>query len=277
MRPLPAGNDDPLWRQARTWDDLEVWRQAVPRRSRGYAYAYAVRHEAAMEALKAACPPPARLLEVGAASGNFTLPLAEAGYSVVWNDLRAELIPLVRAKHERGEVAFLPKNLFTLTREEVGPLDAILATEVIEHCAHPDAFLSHLAGLLRPGGAIVLTTPLGSYLRNGLPRFSDFPNPEVFEDRQFLPDADGHIFLLHLDEIEALAARAGLAVERLETRVTPLTNGHMKLGLLLRVLPRRLVFALERWSRRWPLGLRRKLHTSALAVLRKPTAERAEV
>lgn len=274
MRPLPADRDDALWREARRWDRLEVWRNDLPRRDRGYAYAYEVRHDRAVEALRAACPTQAegraaRLLEIGGAGGNFTLPLAEAGYEVIWNDLRAELIPLVQAKHERGAVRFLAKNLFELTPAEVGALDAILATEVIEHCAHPDAFLAHLASLLRPGGALVLTTPLGSYLRNGLPRFSDWPNPEVFEDRQFLPDADGHIFLLHLDEMQRLAAAAGLAVERLETQVTPLTNGHMKLGLLLGLVPKRLVLALERWSWRWPAALRRRLHISILAVLRK--------
>lgn len=270
MRRLPEGVADPLWAAARAWDDLEIWTRRTPRRALGYSYAYRARHAAAIGALRALCPPPARILEVGGAGGNFTLPLAEAGYRVVWNDLRDELIPLVRAKWERGAVEFLPANIFELEPARLGPVAAILATEVIEHCAHPDAFLARLASLLPSGGCIVLTTPQGSYFRNRLPRFTGFPNPEVFEGRQFLPDGDGHIFLLHQDEVARLAAQAGLAVERLETLINPLTNGHVKLGWLLPLLPRRLVLALERWSRRWPAAWRRRLHTCLLIVLRKP-------
>jgi 2-polyprenyl-3-methyl-5-hydroxy-6-metoxy-1,4-benzoquinol methylase len=270
VRPLPEDASDPLWVAARTWDNLEVWRHRLPRRSLGYVYAYQARHDATLAALRAACPPPARVLEIGAGGGNFTLPLAEDGYRVVWNDLRAELVALVQAKWERGQVEYQPGNLFDLAADALGPVDAILATEVIEHCAHPDRFLRHLAGLLPPGGALVLTTPLGSYCRNTLPRFSDFPNPEIFEDRQYLPDADGHIFLLHEDELRSLAAAAGLEVERVETLVNPLTHGHVKLGLLLPLLPRALVAAAERWSRRWPASLTRRLHSTLLAVLRRP-------
>jgi len=270
MKHLPPRPADPLWEESRFRDALEVHRQAIPWRSLGYAYAYEVRRDRALSTLQALVPPPARVLDVGAGGGNFALPLAEAGYRVTWNDLRAELIPIVQAKHERGEIAYLVANLFELEPTTTVPFDAILATEVIEHCAHPDAFLRRMASLLRPGGLLVMTTPLGSYLRNPLPRFSEFPNPEIFEGRQFLPDSDGHIFLLHLDEMADLAAKAGLAVERLEVQINPLTNGHMKLWLLLPLLPRRLVFALERLGRRLPGRLARRLHTSMLAVLRRP-------
>jgi len=269
VRPLPKTSPNPLWQASAAWDELEVWRHAVPRRALGYSFAYEVRHNAAIRALHAACSPPARILEVGAGGGNFTLPLAEAGYRVVWNDIRVELVNVVQAKWERGEVDFRPGNVFELTAAEVGPLDAVLATEVIEHCAHPDQFLRHLGALLLPGGVAVLTTPLGSYCRNRLPRFSDWPNPEVFEAKQFLPDADGHIFLLHLDEMKALANSAGFQVRRLETMVTPLTAGHMKLGYLLPILPAPLVRTFERLARGLPEVLRRKLHASMLAVLVK--------
>jgi len=218
-------------------------------------------------------PPPARVLDVGAAGGNFALPLAEAGYDVTWCDLRAELVPVVRAKHERGRIEYLVANLFDLEPARHGRFDAILATEVIEHCAHPDAFLRHLAALLRPGGLMVLTTPLGSYLRNRLPRFEDCPDPSVHEAGQFRPDSDGHIFLFHLDELERLARQAGLLPLRFAWHNNPLTSGHMKLWVLLPLLPRALVLGLDRWTRRLPRRLAARLHASLLAVLQKPGRE----
>jgi hypothetical protein len=55
--------------------------------------------------------------------------------------------------------------------------------------------------LLKPGGIAVMTTPNGLYFKNSLPRFSNCPDPAVFESVQFRPDSDGHIFLLWPDEV----------------------------------------------------------------------------
>jgi hypothetical protein len=52
--------------------------------------------------------------------------------------------------------------------------DAVLATEVIEHVAHPDEFLRQLAG-----GVLIVTTPNGAYFRNKLPRFSGSRTPLI--------------------------------------------------------------------------------------------------
>ena len=207
---------------------------------------------------------------MGAAQGNFSLALAEMGYAVTWNDLRAELADYVRLKHEHGTIEFAPGNAFELQFSV--PFDAVLITEIIEHVAHPDEFLAKTAGLVKAGGYIVMTTPNGAYFRNTLPKFSECADPARYEAVQFKPNSDGHIFLLHPEEVQALALAAGLEVEEVALFTNPLENGYMKLGSLLRVLPRWVVNSIETFTENLPWGLRRKLMTQMAARLRKPAA-----
>ena len=90
--------------------------------------------------------PGATILDIAAAHGNFTLALAELGYRVTWNDLRAELAEYVQRKHERGAVEYMPGNCFELAPRN--SFDCVLFTEVIEHVAHPDEFMIKVARLI---------------------------------------------------------------------------------------------------------------------------------
>ncbi len=87
---------------------------------------------------------------------------------------------------------------------------------------------------------------------------------------QFKPDTDGHIFLLHPDELAPLAARAGLELEKVSLSTNPLTNGHMKTEFLLRLLPRPVVEGLENLSRRLPASLTNRLLTQLAVRFRRP-------
>lgn len=246
------------------YDALEFWGD---RSNLGYTYAYKRRFDTAIRLVGQAAAPPARVLDLAAAQGNFTLKLAELGYDVVWNDLRGELVDYVRMKYEFGSVNYLPGNIFEIAPEKIGRFDVILATEIIEHVAHPDQFLTKLASLLNDNGTIVLTTPNGSYFRNRLPRFSDCPDPSVFETVQFRPNSDGHIFLLHPDELAAIARQAGLQVKQLVLFTNPLTNGHVKTGRLLRALPKRVVDICERLTRLLPVRAQRSLNVHMASAL----------
>jgi 2-polyprenyl-6-hydroxyphenyl methylase/3-demethylubiquinone-9 3-methyltransferase len=201
--------------------------------------------------------PGARVLDIAAAAGNFSLPLAEMGYDVTWNDLRADLVDYVRMKHEKGSLSFAPGNAFELSFPYF--FDAVLITEVIEHVAHPDEFLVKTATLVRPGGYIIMTTLNGAYFRNKLPKFSECPDPSIFESIQFKPDADGHIFLLHVEEVYLFAQAAGLRIDKLSLFTNPLTNGHIKLGIVLKMLPRVAVEYFEKLSQRLPHALANRL------------------
>lgn len=228
------------WKAAWRYDREEVF---GPVTQLGYARAYENRRKRTLKLLAEVIPPGGRVLDIAAAQGNFSLQLAELGYDVTWNDLRAELEGYVRLKHERGTIHYAPGNAFDL--QFPAAFDAVLITEIIEHVAHPDQFLVNTARLLKPGGWIIMTTPNGAYFKNNLPRFSDCPDPSVYESAQFRPNSDGHIFLLHPEEIETLAARAGLMVEKMEIFTNPLTTGHLKTEALLKALPRCVVAGIE--------------------------------
>ena len=253
------------WKNSYEYDLQEIYGQVS---NHGYCYAYDNRRRYTLELLTEVLPPLARILDVGAAQGNFSLQLAEMGFDVTWNDLRGELADYVRLKQERGTLRFVSGNAFELCFPQ--PFDAVLITEIIEHVAHPDSFLCKVAELVRPGGYIVMTTPNGAYFRNRLPRFSDCPDPSVFEAVQFKPDADGHIFLLHTDEVMEFAAKADLKVDRLELFTNSLTNGHVKLNPALRLLPRSLVERIEVFTRGLPGAVAARLLAHMAVRLRKP-------
>jgi 2-polyprenyl-6-hydroxyphenyl methylase/3-demethylubiquinone-9 3-methyltransferase len=241
------------WKESYLYDQSEIYGKIS---DHGYAYAYDNRRRETLRLLTEVLSPGARILDVAAAQGNFSLALAELGFDVTWNDLRAELADYVRLKHERGKIEFAAGNAFELAFPAL--FDAVLITEIIEHVAHPDDFLVKAAALVRPGGYIVMTTPNGGYFKNRLPKFSECADPTVFESVQFKPDSDGHIFLLHVDEIEPLAKRAGLVVEKIALFTTPLTAGHVKTESLLKILPRGLVRIAENLSRSLPSSLKKK-------------------
>jgi 2-polyprenyl-3-methyl-5-hydroxy-6-metoxy-1,4-benzoquinol methylase len=264
-RPEP----DPAWsdaaRRSYEVDRVEIWNE---RPRSGHAYAYSRRLEATLAAVHDVTPPGGRVLDVAAAQGNVTLLLAEQGFDVTWNDLRSDLIDYVRAKHQNGRVTYAPGNVFDL--DPASPFDTVVLAEVIEHVAHPDQLLVQAARLARPGGHVVLTTPNGAYFRNRLPKFTECPDPAMFESVQFRPDADGHIFLLTVHELRDLAAAAGLSVEAIQLFTNSLTNGHVKLEHLLRVLPPRLVTRLESWtSTTEPSPWNERWNVHMLATLRK--------
>jgi 2-polyprenyl-3-methyl-5-hydroxy-6-metoxy-1,4-benzoquinol methylase len=275
VRPVEIADWPQTWRESYHYDRLEVWKAAsdIDRQTIGYVCGYASRRRQTIEAVLEACPPPSRVLDLAAAQGNFSIALAGLGYQVTWNDLRAELVDYVRLKLPPGiNVEFVAGNVFELTDAHTAKYDVVVATEVIEHVAHPDDFVMKLSSLIRPGGVIVLSTPNGGYFLNNLPRFSDCPDPSVFERIQFKPTSDGHIFLLYEDEIRSFAASAGLEVKRFDYITSPLTAGHIKLRYLLDLLPNSTVRTLERFARRLPRSLRSRVLVHMVTVLEKSAA-----
>lgn len=262
--PSPQSNWPAEWLHAHGFDQLEF---GGSRQQLGYTLAYQRRFALTLELVRRAAPPPARVLDVAAAQGNFTLALAEQGYDVTWNDLRFNLADYVRQKYERGQVTYQPGNAFALSFPAL--FDVVLATEIIEHVAHPDEFLSQLAKLVRPGGQAVITTPNGGYFRNNLPRFSDCADPSVYESKQFGPDGADHIFLLHEDELTALAQKSGWHIRELWLHTSFFLNGHCRLGPLVRVLPTGVTQSIDRLLQCLPKFCRRRIDVGVAARLQR--------
>lgn len=262
---IPKSDWPESWQYSYTYDLLEIYGDFS---DRGYAYAYKNRHQQILSFIQKVAQPGAKILDIAAAQGNFCLSLAELGYDVTWNDLRSELADYVKSKWEFGQIHYQPGNAFELNIQDY--FDVVLIAEVIEHVAHPDEFLGKVAQMVKPGGYIVLTTPNGGYLRNPLPRFSDFSNTHQFEAIQFQPNADGHIFLLHLDEVQSLADRVGLKIEEIRLFNNPLTNGYLKLGSLLKILPTSVVQVGEKLTGTLSQALQKKVHTHLIALLQRP-------
>src|SRR5258706_3430293 len=254
-----------LWKECYGYDSLELFGS---KRNHGYRYSYQQRFRQIIKSVKEFLPKGSNILDIAAAQGNFSLTLAELGYKVTWNDLREQLIGYVKLKHEYGEINYFAGNAFEIPQQK--SWDGVIITEIIEHVAHPDEFLSKVASLVRPGGFIFMTTPLGNYFLNKLPRFSDCADASVYENIQFRPNSDGHIFLLHKDEILSLADTSRLRVKRLSIYNNPLTSGHVKAHVLLPFLRFGLVNLFEKATQLLPEFLKLKVHCNmAIMIERK--------
>ena len=84
----PAADWPESWRHVYGFDRVEVFGD---RSNPGHTCAYRTRARHLLEMADSVLAPGGRVLDLAAAQGNYTLRLAERGYDVTWNDLRAEL------------------------------------------------------------------------------------------------------------------------------------------------------------------------------------------
>ena len=263
-RPQPSESWPKEVKVTYKYDQIELWGEST---DAGYMNSYHLRRNMAFDLIEQYVAKGSRILDVAGAGGNFSLPLAEKGYRVVWNDLREELIPYLELKYEKGDITYCPGNIFEQTFEEL--FDCILACEIIEHVAHPDEFLMKLATLLKPGGVVVLTTPNGSYFNNRLPSFIECADPSIYESVQFKPNSDGHIFLFTPAEIKLLSERAGLSCLACMTFTNFITAGQLKSHILLKALPARITRCIEPISQLLPGFISDRLNVSMAGVFKK--------
>lgn len=146
-----------------------------------------------------------RALDVGCGAGLLCEPLARLGAQVTGVDAAEENVEAAR-EHARGSGLAIEYRWGDVGQLGLSDFDLVCSMEVIEHVADKAGFVAALAGALKPGGLMILSTPnrtvrsrlmlveaserLGAIPR-GTHHWDDFVTPE---------------------ELAALLAEAGLAM-----------------------------------------------------------------
>jgi 2-polyprenyl-6-hydroxyphenyl methylase / 3-demethylubiquinone-9 3-methyltransferase len=134
---------------------------------------------------RADCLRDLRILDIGCGGGVLCEPLAQLGARVTGLDPAETAIDVAR-RHARETGAVVEYRCDTIESllEAGEKFDVVLAMEVIEHVASSDVFLDRCAGLVNPGGLIIMSTinrtvksyafaiAIGEYILGLLPRGS---------------------------------------------------------------------------------------------------------
>jgi 2-polyprenyl-6-hydroxyphenyl methylase/3-demethylubiquinone-9 3-methyltransferase len=100
-----------------------------------------------------------RLLDIGCGGGLMCEPLTRLGFAVTGIDADATALGVARA---HAEDQALPIEYRQAAAEDLAAAgesyDAVLGLEIVEHVADPALFLAAAGKLVRPGGALVLST-----------------------------------------------------------------------------------------------------------------------
>lgn len=107
-----------------------------------------------------------RVLDLGCGRGFWSDRFAKAGARVTGVDASSAGIARARDSYPEGDFRQLPITEDLLEALGHEPFDAVVSIEVVEHVYDPRGFARSCFNALKPGGALVLTTPYHGYLKN---------------------------------------------------------------------------------------------------------------
>ena len=145
------------------------------------------------------------VLDAGCGNGSFLSRFQDRGWRLHGSDYSPTGLQF--ARNTFPEIHFFLADAQTPYAEflsTVGPVDAIISTEVIEHLYDPARFLRNCYAVLKPGGTLVLTTPYHGYFKNLLLALAG--RTEFHYDALRL---HGHIKFFSRETIEKALADAG--------------------------------------------------------------------
>lgn len=100
-----------------------------------------------------------RLLDIGCGGGLVSEPMARLGAAVTGADAAEGNIRIARLHAEQSGLGIDYRATTAEALLEAGErFDVVLALEIVEHVADPQAFVTTCARLLRPGGLLVAST-----------------------------------------------------------------------------------------------------------------------
>jgi 2-polyprenyl-6-hydroxyphenyl methylase/3-demethylubiquinone-9 3-methyltransferase len=104
--------------------------------------------------------PGAKVLDVGCGGGLLAEALARRGATVTAIDLAPAMIQTAQLHAAEAGLAidYRLQDAAELARQTPGAYDAVCCMEMLEHVADPAAFLGLLGTLVRPGGAVFVST-----------------------------------------------------------------------------------------------------------------------
>ena len=149
-----------------------------------------------------------KVLDAGAGTGRFTIPLHDAGFDVTGLDVSAEMLDIARQAAGARDIPWQQGSIFDLPYA-VGSFDTVVSITVINHFPQWRDILREYVRVLRPGGRLVFnlrSRPHVAYANRGGVRFG-FP-ANAHNPAHFMAEVDA------ADAVEALTA-LGARVVRL--------------------------------------------------------------